>query len=91
MASTGGRRSSATPLTGPRPRPRSFIAAPPLVRATAAELLSHCHPCSTIFFSLSLIFSKKLGRVEKDHPTGINLRGSLGFSDQENSRTLTPS
>ena len=43
------------------------------------------------FLSLSLIFSKKLGRVEKDHPTGINLRGSLGFSDQENSRTLTPS
>ena len=31
---------------------------------------------------------KKLGRVGKDRPTGINLRRSLGFPDRENPRTL---
>ena len=33
---------------------------------------------------------KKLGRVGKDRPIGINLKRSLGFSDRENPRTLAP-
>ena len=35
-------------------------------------------------------FFKKLSRVGKDRPTGINLRRSLGFPDRENPRTLAP-
>jgi len=39
---------------------------------------------------LSVFCKKKLGRMGKDRPTGINLRRSLGFPDRENLRTLAP-
>jgi hypothetical protein len=53
------------------------------------QSVNHCH--RFLSESSGHMYSKKLGRVGKDRPTGINLRRSLGFPDRENPRTLAPS